>query len=483
MKLHRFLFLSLLISVPAEAIEYSTTDGNRVVRPFGIPSRQPPALAQVITIPEVKLSITASQVCGYTDWTSVQLDLPKKLLSKSYWEKIGTRFVDKAKQAAYDITYALPGMIMCNVSPTYCHVFNQAEMMASYEGELTLDTCKIVDGVANISGLQHEDLRLCIEGQVKKSGMTASEARERCLTNEDLIGGSPKNQADAISKAREKGGLDSSFNLNTLLDKMFPTNIQTTTGWVSLSNGGHLYSRRSRSAEFFRSLFPGIEVRGSAMVRNGGTFQPVVENQLLVEENATRSAVIAILKEMQNWHRKGYNARDVLKKSEMTWANKEKWKTDKQPSPIYRPTIDGSEPAFVIQPEQIYSLLPMAEQGIEDNQALLQVIDRLSQSAAYLKVQDSLFDIQTRAFEQCESPDQMGLVAQENCQKILQKTKISMEFLEHRMLAEERAVKVQNEISGMIEQVKASQARRIKGTPIGVLAPGNSPIPLPNSGG
>ena len=64
---------------------------------------------------------------------------------------------------------------------------------------------------------------------------------------------------------------------------------------------------------------------------------------------------------------------------------------------------------------------------------------------------------------------------------ILKKTKLSMEFLEHRMLAEERAIQVQNEISKMIQGVKASRSKDFYGTP-GHISKPTGKIPLPDRG-
>lgn len=479
----RYLMLVLMLPCQAFAVEYAGPDGNRVIKPFGIPSRQPPISARIVSIPEVRVGFSAKQVCGYTDWSTLQLELPKKLLSKEYWKNIASKLENQAKQTVLDLSYALPGMIACNVSPDFCHVYNQAEMMASFEGELSFNTCKILDGVANVSGFQAEELRVCVEGLIKTRGFSASEAREKCLRGDGDNSSSPSSQATNIEKGRILGGgAESKFNLNAFLDGIFPPSIRTSAGNViSFTTGEYMYTRRQRGVDFFKALFPGVEVRGTATIRNGGTFQPVVENELLKQEKATKDAVIEILKVMQGYHKKGFTARDVISKSQPIWADKNKWIANKKPSPIYRETMDGSEPTFLIQPEQIYSLLPLADEGIDNNRALDQVIDRLSQATAFLKVQDSLFDIQTRTAEECERPDRQDAVTQANCQIVAQKTRLSMEFLERKAMAEDRAVRVQGEIAALIDAVRNSQIGRIKSSPIGVLAP-EGKIPLPNRG-
>jgi hypothetical protein len=52
---------------------------GRVVAPFGFPSSQPPPRGSVINLADHQIGLEAQQVCGYTDWSTIQLRLPKKL--------------------------------------------------------------------------------------------------------------------------------------------------------------------------------------------------------------------------------------------------------------------------------------------------------------------------------------------------------------------------------------------------------------------
>ena len=445
----------LLISSFSYGVEIHHGRENVVVRPFGLQSRQPPAPSRTVRLPTATFSISANQVCGYTDWTSLQLDLPKKLLSKQYWKKIGNNLVLQAKQTVMDMTYALPGVLTCNVVPSYCHVFNQAEMMSAFEGDLSMKTCEILDGVANTKGLMHETLLQCQKAMFEgDSKMTASEARERCLRGE-----TPKGQIEKMGKKASR--VEPSFSMDEFLDDLFPGEIDQN----DFTKDGFVYSRRTRTKNLFKELFPGVEVRGSAVVRNGGTFQPVIENYLGKESKKIRDSVTTILKEMKKYHKQGYHGKDVIGKTKSLWADKSKWKKDKQPHPIYRSPYDDSEPTFLIQPEQIYGLLPLAEDGIDDNQALYQVVDRMSQGVSFLKLQDHLFDIQTRATAECYGEKNQSASAQQNCQNILKRTKMSMEFLEHKMVAEERVIRIQREINSLIDGVRLAKANQFLSSP------------------
>lgn len=66
------------------------TPQSMIVAPFGFPADQPPPPGSVINLADFDVGYTAQQVCGYTDWSTLQLRLPKKLLSKDYWKNVGT---------------------------------------------------------------------------------------------------------------------------------------------------------------------------------------------------------------------------------------------------------------------------------------------------------------------------------------------------------------------------------------------------------
>mgnify|MGYP003332480391 FL=1 len=101
---------------------------DTVIAPFGLSSGQPPRTSTV-QIVDAQIGFKAAQVCGYTDWTTAQVHLPMQLLSKKYWEDVGQKLGQKAREVVYQISGALPSMIACNISPQFCSVYNQAEFM------------------------------------------------------------------------------------------------------------------------------------------------------------------------------------------------------------------------------------------------------------------------------------------------------------------------------------------------------------------
>lgn len=446
-------FSCSLISGSASSIDVKNRGGNAIVRPFGIQSTQPPARVNVVTIDKVEFGARADQVCGYTDWTSLQIELPKKLLSKSYWNKLGQNVVNQAKKTVLDLSYALPSMLACNISPTYCHVYNQSELMASFEGQLSFETCKILDEVANTDLIQHESLIQCIKSKRAEKKMTDSEAREECLSGGGDIPSSADEQADRISK--NTSTIDPKFTVAKFLSDLFPEKTQSQQ-----TIDGTTYSRSNYSAKLLKTYLRGIEVKGSVMVRHGGTYQKILRDELVKKDEQTKNAILNILKEMKKLQEEGLNAQDVISKSSKIWSNKDAWKKNGEPHPIYRSPYDGSEPSFIIRPEQIYQLLPLTDGGVAGNKFLEQVVERMAQTSSYLKIQDHLFDIQTRAIEECFGEKNRSAIAQKNCKMIIEKTKLSMQFLEHKMLSEQRVIESQEKISDLIEAARFSQAMK-----------------------
>ena len=99
----RFIFLIITLiginkAYAGKWTEYDNYNGGRIMRPFGFPNRQPPTLRSVKLV-DFQLGLEAQQTCGYTDWTTAQLMIPKKLLTKDYWKNVGTQTVNRAKEA------------------------------------------------------------------------------------------------------------------------------------------------------------------------------------------------------------------------------------------------------------------------------------------------------------------------------------------------------------------------------------------------
>lgn len=490
MKIYRLLgcvvALGLMCQV-ADARSFTRREDSQgeVVAPFGFPSTQPPPQGSVINLSDFQVGLEAQQVCGYTDWSTIQLRTPKKLLSKEYWRQVGKGLQDEATNLAMSLTGALPAMLACNVSPTYCHVFNQAEMMSAFEGQLTFNTCQMLDGVANTSMTQAEGLRNCVSTQMKNSrGLTASEARERCLTSPD---NADLKKGDKIARTGAQGDPADSFSTASFIKSVFPDEVAQAGGQsYSLHAGPYQYSRLSQSRTLMADLFPGVEVRQNASVMRGGTFNPTVDRRVVSRAQVAQDKIREVLRAMKPLQDQGFTAAQIISKTRKTWEDREAWNRQGEPSPLYRARSDGGEPSLLVTPEQMLMLLPLSQPGESDPDKALdtpemkQVIDRLAESVSHVQVNDLLAEIYTRTLDRCRrDPAYQGAVAQENCHAILERTKSEMEILAYKREAAAQARAVQVEIAGAVRDVQAQRLTRTVKVGHEAPEPAAGPIPLP----
>lgn len=470
----RFIFLIITLiginkAYAGKWTEYDTYNGGRIMRPFGFPNRQPPTLRSVKLV-DFQLGLEAQQTCGYTDWTTAQLMIPKKLLTKDYWKNVGTQTVNRAKEAVQAISGALPSMLACNVSPTFCHIMNHAEMLATAEAQLTFDTCQMLDGIGNVDMLQSEGLRQCIK-QATSNGIPAGEAREYCLVNDNNPNGSKKSQASETDKKGGKG-----WTFDSLIADMFPEKIKDRTGrYIPLNSGGHRYSRQVQSLRFLKELFPGVEVNGGATIRRGGTFQPSVDEDIAIEMNDLEREIMLVLKEMIKYQDRGFSKGDIIAKTEKMWNNKDDWAQKGAPHPFYRATNDGTEPSMLVTPEQVLLLAPLIDRNKADafSPELKQVVGRLARSVAHIKVQDKIADLYTRAMDTCTKPAHQSAIAQKNCDIIKEKARISLEIARIKQESEADAIIAQREVADLVEGIQRSRLKNQAGH--------SAPTPLINN--
>lgn len=424
----------------------------RIYAPFGLASRQPPS-ARGLNIIDFEIGIEAQQVCGYTDWTTAQIKLPKQLLSKKYWKGIGKKIVEQATQAVIDLSGALPSMLACNASPSFCAVLNQAEMLASFENDLTFNTCKMLEGISNSSLVQSSGLKDCIQNVLDSGKIdTPGRAREYCLV-ENSSSPSKKDKNKTIQSHTNE---NDKFDMKKFILDLFPEKMRNHDNKdVFLNQGDFRYSRRKQSIELIQDIFPGITASSRSTVMRGGTFQPLLEIHESRENKQTEDAINSIIKEMIKWKKQQYSQEQIIEKSSHLWLNKKDWEAQERPHPIYRSSANESEPTFLIEPAQILSLLPLVEEGddkLERSEGLKKAITRLSRTSTYIKLHDQLGDIYIRSLEQCKTnPKYQDAIGQQNCDLILKRTHANMEILNLQRNNEENIRKVQVEIQQFVE--------------------------------
>jgi hypothetical protein len=325
-------YLILIILVPSFAFAFLEPMNHEIIRPFGFPNRQPPS-SSTVKIIDFKIGLEAQQTCGYTDWTTASITLPKHLLSKQYWKKVGDQIVGQAKKVILDISGALPGMLACNISPSWCSVLNKNQMLAAFESQLTFDSCKMLEGVENSSMLQATQLKDCIKSKTSSDPtITAGQAREMCLVNPNDSDGATSKRDKVAQSAKGSG---KSFSMEKFLSDLFPQQVTSRTGQtIPLDTGGKTYSRRAETLRLTRELFPGLEIDGTATVSVGGTFQPTIEQELSREMNDLEKAIIQAMKKMYVYRDRGFNPRDIIAKSESLWTDEKQWEKEKKTSSI-----------------------------------------------------------------------------------------------------------------------------------------------------
>lgn len=462
------------------------TPKSQIVAPFGFPASQPPPRGAVVNLADFEVGFEAQQVCGYTDWSTLQLRLPKKLLSKDYWRNVGTGLQNEATRLAMSLTGALPSMLACNVSPTFCHVFNQAEMMAAFEGQLSFETCKMLDNVSNSSMTQADGLRNCMANQMKSAGVTSSEARERCLTKPN---DADLSKGDKITRTASQQNPSDSFSMAKFVDDIFPSTVKESSGATySLGSGSYRYSRMTSSRSFMKELFPGVELTARASTVRGGTFNPTVDQFVTERSTKAQDKIMEILRAMKPLQDKGQTPAQIIQNTKNLWADKSAWNRDGEPAAIYRGRADGGEPALLVTPEQLVMLLALANPSESDPVKSLdtddvhQVVDRLALATAHVQVSDMLSDIYTRTLDRCRrDPSYQGAVAQENCKTVLERAKGEMEILTMKRDAEQQARTVQVEIASVVRDVQAQRLSRTHTLGEGEAKAPSGDMPLPGS--
>ena len=479
----KIILLIIFISTRTDGVVYQKPS-HRVVAPFGISTGQPPSV-HTIQLVDAELGFKASQVCGYTDWSTVQLQIPKELLSKQYWQKIGDQLGNRARNVVLQISGALPSMIACNISPQYCSVYNQAEAMAGFEASLTSDSCKILDGLSDATQLHHEPYRQCVFKEMSEGSTFPGQAMAKCNTGDTSRATSKEDRARNLEqKVHDKV----SITMEEIIEKIFPNTVKTRNNNQELNSGGRKYSRYFTTKTFAQELFPGISVNGSAKVMHGGTFQDSPETRQRKEKEEIKGEVKEIFGKMVAYKQEGFSDHQIIEKSKPMWNDKEKWKRDGKPSAIYRPAKDDEEPSLLIQPSQILMLLPLADMDNSSNgymsDELDMIIEQLSSNASYIKQIDKLRDLYAGAEQKClTDPELHSAVAQKNCDLIISRTKASIEMLLIKQESEDRAFELNQRIAQRVQTRKMQKIQRFSNSPVGGSDNGlyqdNGAIPVP----
>lgn len=439
-----------------------------VFAPFGMKTRQPPTNG-AIRLLDVQMGIEAKQVCGYTDWTTAQLKLPKQLLSKTYWKNIGKNLEKQAIESVMEISGALPTMIACNMSATFCNVLQHSEAMAAAEIDLTWNTCNALEGVNNTVRYGDVALANCIS-KLTSEGTASSEARERCINGGEKSPTSDPSKAQKIANTSKEGN---SFDADKFLDSLFPKKTHTQSG---IDTTGKQYTRIIREQEMAYDLFPGIRLQGTAVVSRGGSFTPPIETFQDKNQNETKVYIITRVRQLNDRYiKRGMSASQALDqcvednlcewsknckngKGSCFWDFEAIVKNNKPLPPIALESSDPTTmPTFIVTPDQLVSLTALLNSHNETigNTKLDAVADRLSSTISYFKANNILTGLQRKLTDGCAKPNAENLLNQEFCNKSQQRIKNELDFLREKQNTEENALRNQQLVADIVTQAQS----------------------------
>lgn len=497
-----WFFLNLLVvnnSARAEVI--GTYYNQTLIKPLGYLSpRLPPAGVRVVSLEDLKISFHAKQICGYTDWSSAVVSLPRSLLSAEYWGKVGNKLKQEAINSVLAISGALPSMLACNASPTFCAILNRAEALAQANLKFTFDSCQMLEGLSDVTKAQFDSLRGCVKSEVNGQSQDASVAIDRCTVGD-------RDPSKVNSKAKEEkasGNSKDGYNAEQLTNKL--CREETFDGYSSSS---HAYNISSYSCKWVKEFFPGISVEASGEIRHGGTFSLSPAEDAYDDHVHKSSTYLVEVLDLMHQIRHGlgpYSSAgpkprhlvvshsDVKRKLGLRDDGKVigvcypddgrncQANIAKLP-PVYKLSSGSSVPALMVSPQSIYDLVevipknssPSMEYKKESSRIAL-AIEPLIQSVSFTRASDLVKDSITRLRESCEDPDMQSPAAQHDCALRLSKLKQSNENLQARSEADKNHLLAQMQFYQDVDRLKAGQFRTSK--------PGTSrsldPIGLPN---
>ena len=463
----KYFVLIWLISKTAFAVTINSSDPKTPIRPFGYIAPRPPTTGLAVNFQD-ELKVTANQVCGYTDWTSAVVDLPKKLLSLGYWKNFGEKVLKDARDTALAVTGAIPSMLVCNASPTFCSIVNKAEAMAQANLKFTVDACEVLESLNDFTKSQFNLHSDCVKKEVE-AGKTPSVAIDLCIRNDkDERKNHPHNHAKKTI-----------YDPKTLNNKI--CQLKERVGSTSSGKG---YTVSETICQWSKS-FGGIKIEAGAKVRVAGTFQKISPAEKKYEEGLEKTSHFIIeLVDLMHQIRFGRGQHEgdgpqprqsvvhhpkVLKLIRMNLdgsipQSQVKSESDNHLPPIYRVSSSNS-PALMVSPATLYELvdaippnqepIKMYEMGSMSQIAL--ALEPLIQSIAFAHAQDFSQKALDAHHEVCSDPDLQSAGGQEDCQYRIEKINRSMKSLEKRYDADQKHLSAQALYYAEVQKIRQSR--------------------------
>ncbi|MCB9229706.1 MAG: hypothetical protein H6618_08855 [Deltaproteobacteria bacterium] len=466
----------LILGGTAFATTITTHEGNTLIRPFGYIAPRPPATARTVDLEFDVFDFTAQQVCGYTDWSSAVIKLPKQLLSTEYWRRIGNNLRQQALNSVLAISGALPSMLACNASPTFCAILNKAEMLAQANLRFTFDSCQMLEELNDATKSQFQSLRGCVKSKVD-GGDDSSVALDKCT-----LGDGDPSSKDKINNAIK-------FVTDNYRSELLDKKLCRDVDHKGYSSSDRVYTVAETACHWSKSL-GGISLSAGTKFRQGGTFAQSPGEKLYEERIKKTSLFIIELLDLMHDIRFGkgqYSSEgpsprqkvvlhsDVLRKIKMRpngeiigvcYNNDQNCKPNvKDLPPIYRLSTTGSPPALMIAPATLYELVDLIPAGTSPGReykmsSMSQIafaIEPLIQSTSYAHVQEVNQEAISRLIEACGEAKMQSQAAQEDCHFRLSRLNQSMKNLEKRYDSDRKHMAAQALYYAELEKIKHSR--------------------------
>ncbi len=479
------IFIALLISFYSNIAlgeVYGTYYGQTLVRPFGYIAPRPPANAHQVDLGDIKITFNANQVCGYTDWSTAVIGLPKQILSGKYWQGVGDQIKKEAISSVLAISGALPSMLACTASPTFCAIMNRAEALAQANLKFTFDSCQMLEGLSDTTKSHFGPLASCVQSYVTQ-GKDQSQALDLCS-----VGDRSPDSVSSKEKIKEaQKHVSDPYKSEKLTDRLCQERKS-----ARYRSSSHAYTVTEHSCSWIKSFLPGISVEATAKFRHGGTFSNSPAEDTY--DDFLKKSSLFLVKVLDTMHairygKAPYNSQGP-KPRHLVITHSEVKKLLGQRSdgklvgvcypedgsscqndisklpPVYKFSSGTSLPALMISPALLYELVelipnnstPSDEYGKEMSRVSL-ALEPLVQSISYTNTQDILKDSIMRIRRTCNDPDFKSQPALEDCNSRLDNLNQEKENLKNKNESNKENLIAQMQYYGEVDKIKSSRIK------------------------
>lgn len=479
----RFLIvLSLIICATVKAEMIGTYYGQTLVRPFGYMSPRPPTNANQVDLGDIKIQFNARQVCGYTDWSTAVIGLPKQILSAKYWQNVGSEIKKKAIDSVLAISGALPSMLACSASPTFCAVLNRAEALAQANLKFTFDSCQMLEGLSDTTKAHFGPLAGCVQAKVS-DGLSQSQAIDKCS-----VGNRDPDDVSSKEKIKEaEKNVKDPYKSEKLTERLCQERNS-----ARYRSSAHAYTVTEYSCKWIKSFLPGISVEASAKLRHGGTFSNSPAEDTY-DDHIKRSSIF-LVNVLNTMHAirygKGSYSSQGPKPRHLVIIHPDIKRLLGQRSdgkllgvcypddgshcqndisklpPVYKFSGGTGIPALMVSPATLYELVevvpkdstPQAEYDKEMSRIAL-AMEPLIRSISYTSTQDIIKDSLARLRRTCKDPDFQSQPAQEDCNFRVESLVQDQNNLKTRNESDREHLVAQMQFYSEVSRIKGSQLR------------------------